>query len=177
MKNVLLSVSIILSVSLLACSNSSQPKEPENLGLRVVYSNGEDKVEKVILHGWDAECTDTDNNLYQGECLAVESSPVDWAWGNFSANWSGEIYIPAAGEYTFSTWVDGIVYIVVNDSVVSDFNTVGSYYTRTLSFGEAKWYPISMTFTDNGGSNYMHLAWAKPDQVYETVPAANLRHD
>ena len=174
-KSVLLFLSVLVISYMAACSNSSESQQTDNTGLKVTYSNGVEKVEKIIHHGWRQECGDTGNNFYGGACLAIDASPVDWAWGNFDATWSGSIFIPVEGEYTFSAWVDGAVYIMVNDSVVADFNTVGSAYTKTLSFAEAKWYPISMKFIANGGSNYMHLGWVKPGTPYETVPAENLR--
>jgi hypothetical protein len=146
-------------------------------GLQVSYSNGVNVVETVILHGWrpDTECGQTDNNLYQGVCVPLDESPVDWAWGNsFSAEWSGYIFMPEAGEYVFNSWVDGDVYIAVDGTVVADLSTVGGTYTGAVTIQQEGWYPISMTFTANGGSNSMHLGWQGPGVVSGTVPVGNL---
>lgn len=168
----------LIAGALLTCSSSSDSNDTYKRGLTVTYSNGTNTVETIILHGWRAECSDTDNNFYQGECTPLSNSPVDWAWGNnFSATWTGFILIPTSGEYTFSSWVDGTVYIEIADTVIANFNTVGSSYSKTMTFQEAGWKPILMTFTANGGSNSMHIGWVVPGGTYVTVPAKNLGHE
>jgi len=163
---------------LFSCSTSSDSENDNQLGLRAVYSNGQNVIETVILHGWGSQCSETANNLYQGVCTPVDQSPLDWAWGNnYTVIWSGFINIPQAGDYVFSAWVDGTVFIAINDSVVADFNTVGSAYSKTLNFTQADWYPVSMTFTANGGSNYMHLGWVRPGEAYQTVTAEYLKYE
>ncbi len=169
-------LSVLAGLSPAACTDSTAPLD-YTPGLEVSYSNGVNVVETVILHGWRpaTECGHTDNNLYQGVCVPLQDSPVDWAWGNsFTAEWSGYISVPEAGAYVFSSWVDGDVFISVDGTVVADLNTVGSPYSGTVTFQEGGWYPISMTFTANGGSNAMHLAWQGPGGASGTVPADNL---
>ena len=161
----------------MACSENSSSNNSDEFkqGLKANYSNGINTIEKIILHGWGSDCTETGNNFYQGACTPIDASPIDWAWGNnFTTTWTGFINIPEPGNYTFSAWVDGMVSISINDSLVANFNTVGSAYSKVLFFDEANWYPISMTFTANGGSNYMHLGWVKPGGNYETVPGQYL---
>lgn len=164
------------------CDEATEPKDeqtPEYLpGIQASYSTGSKTVESIIYHGYWSTCTGTGNNLYEGQCTAVDDSPVNWAWGNFSATWEGYIYIPESGNYIFNShyWVDGIIYIAINDSVVADLNTPGGGYSKTLTLTGKTWYPLSMTFTSNGGSNNMHLGWIKPGAEWEIMPAENLGH-
>ena len=169
-------LAVLTALGQAACGDSTAPLDYSS-GLEVSYSNGVNVVETVILHGWrpDTECGHTDNNLYQGVCVPLADSPVDWAWGSsFSADWSGFISIPEAGDYVFTSWVDGEVFISVDGTVVADLNTVGDTYSGTVAFQQGGWYPISMTFATNGGSNGMHLGWQGPGVASGTVPADNL---
>ena len=147
-------------------------------GLKASYSNGVDTIEAPVFNGWWGDCASTGNNYYMGQCTNVSDSPVDWAWGYFSASWEGYIFIPDSGEYRFNShyWVDGAVYITINDSLIVDMNTHGGGFGKYISFSERNWYPVYMTFASNGGSNNMHLGWTKPGEDWEPVPAENLAH-
>lgn len=166
----------------LSCSESTEPSEEKSSqytsGLKASYSTGVNKIESIIFHGYWGDCDETGNNMYEGQCTDVDASPVDWAWGNFSAEWEGYIFIPESGDYRFSSyyWVDGIIYIAINDSVVADLNTPGGGYSKSLSLTGETWYTVSMTFASNGGSNNMHLGWTKPNSEWEIVPAEYLGH-
>jgi hypothetical protein len=166
----------------MSCSDSTAPdgdRTPKYLpGLIATYSTGAEKIESPIFHGYWNDCAATGHNLYEGECTDVSDSPVNWAVGSFSASWEGYIYIPETGSYTFNShyWVDGIIYIAINDSVVANLDTPGGGYSKTLSLTGKTWYPVSMTFESNGGSNNMHLGWTKPSSTWEIVPAENLGH-
>jgi hypothetical protein len=130
-------------------------------GLLATYSNGTVVLEGPIRHGWEGTCTSTGNNLYNGVCTAVSSSPVDWAWGTFSASWQGLVRAPVTGDIAFQSWlwVDGDVHITVDGVVVANLNTPGGGYSGTVSMVAGRWVPVAMTFAGNGGSNNMHLGW------------------
>jgi hypothetical protein len=165
-----------------ACKNATKSEKPDKNGylpgLKATYSTSVDKIEAPIFHGWWSECDSTGNNLYEGQCTAVAECPVNWAWGNFSASWEGYIYIPENGEYRFNShyWVDGIIYIAINDTVIANLDTPGGGYSKSMTLSGKTWYPLSMTFASNRGSNNMHLGWNKPGGDWEIVPAEDLGH-
>ena len=65
------------------------------------------------------------------------------------------MYAPVGGTYLFASyyWVDGIVYVEIDGTVVADLNTPGGDYSGTVSLTEGTWVPVLMTFASNGGSN------------------------
>jgi len=97
-------------------------------GIPATYSTGPQPLEGPVFHGYWTSCTGTDHNWYEGECTPVDESPVDWADGTgWSVTWTGQLFVPYSGDYRFSSWywVDGIVNIAVNGTVVADLNTTG----------------------------------------------------
>ena len=147
-------------------------------GLPAVYSNGAQPVEGPVFHGWWTPCAGTEHNMYEGECTPVAESPVDWADGmGWSVTWTGQLFVPYAGEYRFSAyyWVDGIVYISVNGTVVADLNTTGGGFGQTIALPGNTWVPVSMSFSPNGGSNNMHLGWVSPGGVWRPVARSYLK--
>jgi len=147
-------------------------------GLPATYSTGPQLVEGPIFHGWWNDCAGTDHNWYEGECTPVADSPVDWADGTgWSVTWSGQLFIPYAGDYRFTSryWVDGIVYIAVNGTVVADLNTIGAGYSTNMTLPGNTWVPVQMSFQPNGGSNNMHLAWVSPGGEWCPVARSYLK--
>lgn len=147
-------------------------------GLAANYSIGVQRQEGPIFHGWWWPCTGTDYNFYEGECTPVLSSPVDWADGaGWSVTWTGQLFVPYSGDYTFSAWywVDGFVYIEVNGTVVADLNTTGAGYGQTITLPGNTWVPVSMSFQPNGGSNNMHLGWVSPGGEWRPVARSYLK--
>jgi hypothetical protein len=150
----------------------------EGTGLPAEYSTGSHVLEGPIFHGWSWDCTSTNYNRYQGECVEVDASPVDWADGTgWSVTWTGQLFVPFSGDYSFSSyyWVDGIVYIAVNDTVVADFNTTGGGYSKTITLQGNTWVPVQMSFQPNGGSNNMHLGWVSPGGEWRPVARSYLK--
>ncbi len=141
-------------------------------GLMAVYSSGETVLEGPIRHGYSHDCTETGNNLYQDMCTPVDRSPANWAWGDFSVTWSGCVYVPVSGTYTFSSryWVDGTVYVAVNGETIADFDTGGAGYSGQVTLEGAQWVPISASFAANSGSNSMVLGWRIPGQDWSLIP-------
>ncbi len=129
-------------------------------GLLAVYSTTASILEGPVFNGWSADCGGTGNNMYQGVCMVVASSPVNWAWGTFSAEWNGYYYTGNGGVVNFNShyWVDGVVYVEINGNVVANLNTTGGGYSANVTLPAHAWVPINMTFAGNGGSNNMHLA-------------------
>jgi hypothetical protein len=147
-------------------------------GLPATYSTGAQLLEGPIFHGYWTSCTSTDHNWYEGECTPVDSTPVNWAWGSgWTVSWTGQLFVPFSGDYRFSSyyWVDGIVYIEVNGTVVADLNTTGGGYGHTVTLAGNTWVPVIMTFTPNGGSNNMHLGWVSPGGEWRPVARSYLK--
>jgi hypothetical protein len=147
-------------------------------GIPAVYSTGPQLLEGPVFHGYWTSCTGTDHNWYEGECTPVADSPVDWADGTgWSVTWSGQLFVPYAGDYRFSAWywVDGIVYISVNGTVVADLNTTGAGYGQTVTLPGNSWVPVIMSFQPNGGSNNMHLGWISPGGEWCPVARSYLK--
>ncbi len=133
-------------------------------GLHASYSNGVEVSEGPVLHGYSHDCDQTSNNLYQGLCTSVTNSPVNWATGSFSTQWSGYLYAPVDGIYTFSShyWVDGIIFVKVGDTVIADFNTGGGGYAGNVYLRRRTYTPITLSFASNGYSNNMSFGWKIP---------------
>ena len=147
-------------------------------GIPATYSTGPQLLEGPVFHGYWTSCTGTDHNWYEGECTPVADSPVDWADGTgWSVTWTGQLFVPYAGDYRFAAryWVDGIVYISVNGTVVADLNTTGAGYGQTVTLPGNSWVPVIMSFQPNGGSNNMHLGWISPGGEWCPVARSYLK--
>jgi hypothetical protein len=147
-------------------------------GLTASYTGLPDRLEGPIFHGYWTDCAGTANNMYQGKCAPVADSPVDWAWGSgWTATWSGQLFVPFTGDYYFTSWywVDGIVYVSVNNTVVADINTPGGGYGKTLTLQGNTWVPVAMSFQSNLGSNNMHLGWVSPGGEWRPVAKSYLK--
>ena len=147
-------------------------------GIPGTYSTGPQLLEGPVFHGYWTSCTGTDHNWYEGECTPVADSPVDWADGTgWSVTWTGQLFVPYTGDYRFSAWywVDGIVYISVNGTVVVNLNTTGAGYGQTVTLPGNSWVPVIMSFQPNGGSNNMHLGWISPGGEWCPVARSYLK--
>ena len=147
-------------------------------GLPATYSTGPQLLEGPIFHGYSWDCASTNYNMYEGRCSEVSSSPVDWAAGTgWSVEWTGQLFVPFAGDYRFAShyWVDGIVYIEVSGTVVADLNTTGAHYGATVTLPGNTWVPVHMAYQPNGGSNNMHFGWVPPGGEWCPVARSYLK--
>lgn len=97
----------------------------------------------------------------------------------FSVRWTGQVYAPVSGSYTFRAYTDDGVRLTVNgtqvinnwtDKAVSE--SVGSSITLTAG----TWYDITMDYYDSAGFATCELRWTHPSQGSSVmVPAAYLR--
>jgi hypothetical protein len=145
-------------------------------GLWAQYSNGIKTSELKLYSGYSGDCAAPDNNLYQGMCVPVAESPVDWGWGSFAVEWSGYLLAPVDGVYSFSShfWVDGTVFVKVGDTVIADFDTGGGGYSGQVELQANSYVPVTISFATNGGSNNFSFGWTLPGQSWELVPAQYL---
>ncbi len=141
-------------------------------GLLAKYSTATQRFEGPINNGHSHNCGETDNNLYQNVCTPLAESPVDWAWGNFSVQWSGYLYAPESATYTISShyWVDGTISVEIDGTNVADLNTGGGGYSGQVTLQAGQWVPVSISFASNGGSNNMILGWSMPGKTWSLIP-------
>ncbi len=141
-------------------------------GLRASYSTGTIVNEGPIRHGYNSSCSATGNNMYQDTCAPTTESPANWAWGSFGVDWSGVIYAPVAGTYTFGSyyWVDGTVFVQVGDTVIADLTTGSGRFSGSVYLAKDSFTPVTMSFTGNGGSNNMSLFWKKEGSSWAMAP-------
>ncbi len=85
---------------------------------------------------------------------------------NYSARFSGEIFIPAAGTYTFRDHNDDYAYlsvdgeVLIDDNVATGFRSVGvGGGVGSLTFDAAGWYPIDFRGAEGGGGDNFRLLW------------------
>jgi len=140
-------------------------------GLPATYSNGVEVMESTVFHGYSHDCNYTANINYQGICTPPAQSPANWAWGNFSANWTGYLFAPVDGVYNFSShyWVDGNIFVQVGDTIIADFNTSGGGYGKQVFLQGGSFVPVSLSFAGNGGSNNMIFGWSIPGMGWVPV--------
>ncbi len=141
-------------------------------GLLADYFTGNQRLEGPISNGYSHDCTETGNNLYQNVCTPPAESPVDWAWGNFSVQWSGYLYAPESATYTISShyWVDGIISVEIDGTTIADLDTGGGGYSDQVTLQAGQWVPVSISFASNGGSNQMILGWSVPGKTWSLIP-------
>ena len=153
--------------------------DPHSAGLYAAYSTGHNYLEAPIVNGYDSNCSSTGDNVYQAQCTALTSSPVDWAWGNFNVTWTGFLHAPVSGSYGISSqiWVDGAVYVEIDGQVIADFDTTGGGYSGSVDLVAGERVPVTLRFTANGGSNNMSLFWTLPGQSAAAIPRAYLEPD
>ncbi len=158
---------------------SIQLVDPHTAGLYAAYSTGSSYLEAPIVNGWSSDCSSTSNNIYQNQCTDPNSSPVDWAWGNFNVFWTGYLHAPATGSYGISSyyWVDGAVTVDIDGQVIADFDTTGGGYSGSIDLVAGERVPVTLSFTSNGGSNNMSLFWTPPGQSASPIPRAYLEPD
>lgn len=114
---------------------------------------------------------------------------IDFDWGkgtppipgyqgdDFSIRWTGCIYIPQTGTYTFYTPKDDGVRLRINDVAIVDEwappnrnNSIGA-----INLVGGKYYKIQLDFFERGGKAYIKLEWKRPGQTNrEKVPTSVL---
>lgn len=116
-----------------------------------------------------------DNTNLAGDPVLTRIDPeINFDWGlespdpsitdvdNFSIRWTGQLEIPASGEWTFwanmddtfRLWVDGQLLINESPGIVS-------WYSGTITL-EAGFYPLVLEFLDTGNVALVRLLWQGP---------------
>ncbi|WP_088437300.1 PA14 domain-containing protein [Sulfurospirillum diekertiae] len=94
---------------------------------------------------------------------------------NFQVIWSGYIYIPKNGTWTFYTQSDDGVKLTINGSLIinnwTDHASKEDSQNLTLNKG---YYPIIMEFYEKGGGAVAQLKWQGPSVSKDIIPTSNL---
>lgn len=109
----------------------------------------------------------------------------DWETGSpapsiapdtFSARWTGEVRADFAENYTFSTFSDDGVRVLIDGVPIIDHFTNHSPVLDTgdmaLSVG---WHAIVVEYYEDGGGAELRLSWSSPSLPEEVVPESHLR--
>ncbi len=116
---------------------------------------------------------------------------VDFNWGgggpksedgkgigkdNFAIRWSGQVQVPADGEYTFYAkindqgrlWVDGKLLIDQWDGYQS------KEFEGKIQLKAKQRVPIKLEYWESGHEAWVKLSWSGPDLAKQVIPAENL---
>jgi regulation of enolase protein 1 (concanavalin A-like superfamily) len=162
---------------------------PENLDLdKTYYWRIDERASDGALHKGDVWSFTTvsraggglkgeyyDNTDLAGDPVLTRIDPqIDFDWGldtpdpnitnvdAFSIRWTGQIEIPASGEWTFWTNADDVIMLWVNGQLLIDESPgIVAWYSATINL-EAGFYPIMMEFHDTGNIALVRLLWQGP---------------
>jgi hypothetical protein len=111
----------------------------------------------------------------------------DWSTGinnlgqpyYFGIRWTGKIYIPTTGSYTFYTQSDDGVRLWINDvvgaPVIENWTLHASLEDSvTLVLTGGTYYDIKMDYFENAGYSIAKLSWAGPSIPKALIPQINL---
>jgi hypothetical protein len=115
------------------------------------------------------------NQDLAGDPVLVRIDPqIDFDWGldtpdpnitnvdSFSIRWTGELEIPASGEWTLWVNADDIIMLWVNGQLlINESPGIVAWYGATITL-EAGFYPIVMEFHDTGNIALARLLWQGP---------------
>jgi RHS repeat-associated protein len=110
---------------------------------------------------------------------------VNWGTGgpstlgqsdNWSAQFTGEIVAPSAGNYLFQVDADDGVRLYIDDHLVFDlWGTcicgMSAQYSKDLTAGPHR---IRLEYREATSSAYLHLYWSRPDIGFQLVPGDKL---
>ncbi len=94
---------------------------------------------------------------------------------SFSVRWSGQLYVPAAGEVTFHTRNSDGVRLWVNDALVLDEwrDQPETEFTATLRLDGGQFYPIVVEYYNKTGDALLELSWSSPAIPSAVIPQAS----
>jgi PA14 domain len=111
----------------------------------------------------------------------------NWATGTnnlgqvayFGIRWTGKIYIPTTGSYTFYTTTDDGLRLWINDVVGSPVIDNWTLHTSTedsvtLTLTAGTYYDIRMDYFENAGYSQAELRWSGPSITKALIPQVNL---
>lgn len=107
----------------------------------------------------------------------------NWATGTnnlgqvayFGIRWTGKIYIPTTGSYTFYTQSDDGVRLWINDlstPVIDNWTLHASTEntTTTITLNAGQYYDVKMEYYENAGYSQAELRWQGPSITKALIP-------
>ena len=149
--------------------------EYRNLGGSTVIKTVEG--EGPIEHGYSWNC------YYAGKGITIyQSQCVLWAgiwdgWGIFEETLTGYIEATQTGPHIISGTTDDDHVVTFEDVVVSEYHGSYGWFSFTVDLVAGQFYKIQIVYKNKGGSNWLNLAWEKPDGEYENIPKEHLYTD
>ncbi len=155
--------------SSLAISEAAQQNYTNLLKLKAQYFNDKDKDISGYLD--DYRGTNTVGNIDYPE----SNDGIDFLDGendDRGIKWTGYVYAPKDGSYTFYADIDdGVVLSVNNKVIIDEWNNDTGEYSGRISLTSGQWYPIEMKFQNEGGPWTAILSWSGPNISKEVIPA------
>ncbi|HSD65862.1 MAG TPA: PA14 domain-containing protein [Vicinamibacteria bacterium] len=90
----------------------------------------------------------------------------------FSVAWTGQVETPAPGEYTFFTWSEGPLGLVLDGTPVVETRS-GGEATGTASLSAGR-HEVLLLYSQGGGEARLSLAWARNRQPREPLSGEHL---
>lgn len=124
-----------------------------------------------IVGAPNATRIDTTVNFNWGASNPVSGINVNF----FQVQWTGYVYIPTDGTWTFYTQSDdGVKLNVNNQTVIDNWTNHGSTENSGSIYLSEGLYPIKMEYFENGGDAVAQLRWSGPALTKQVIPTANL---
>ncbi len=105
-------------------------------------------------------------------------APIDGvvANDNFSVRWSGFLWAPVSGTYTFHTWTDDGSRLLINGQDIIDYwGTCCSDHSGTIDLEAGKVYSIVLEYHEIGGGSGAHyINWEAPGLSLQNIPSSDL---
>ncbi len=133
--------------------------------------------EGPILHGWSWACVNAGLffTSYEGRC---ELWAGIWdGWGRFEETLTGYIEATQTGPHIISGTTDDDHVVTFQDVIVSEYHGNYGWFSFTVDLIAGQFYEIQIDYKNKYGSNYLNLAWEKPDGIYENIPREYLYAD
>ncbi len=123
----------------------------------------------------DLKCTRLDEEI---NFDWQENSPASGVSANdFQVIWTGEVFAPSTGTYTFKTYTDdGVKLWIENHLLINQWHDQEpTYYSATKYLNGNQWYRIIMYYYENEVDATAKLYWKPPDSSEEIIPSNSLR--
>ncbi|MEH2377385.1 MAG: LamG-like jellyroll fold domain-containing protein [Nostoc sp.] len=154
--------------SSLAISDADQQSYTNVLALKAEYYNDKDKDVEGSLSDYKG------TNIVDNINYSQSNDNIAFLGGNDDRGikWTGYVYAPNAGTYTFFADIDdGVVLYVNGQKIINQWNNATDEYSGNISLTGGQWYPIEMKFQNDVGDWRAILSWSGPSISKQVIPA------
>lgn len=128
-----------------------------------------------------------DNMDFTGSTITRTDPNVNFDWGTgspdshigpdtFAAKWTGQVQVPTSGTWTFYTYSDDGVRLIVNGQTLID-HLVPQWpteYSAPITLQAGQKYNIEVDFIERYGGAVAQLSWSGPGTAKQIVPTTAL---